>query len=745
MPMELKSPERLLDHGQFLRGLAAALVRNPADADDVVQGAYTAALTKAPPAGWHLPQWLAGVTRNLARRSVRDRVRRQAREQVAVRDDAVRATDEVVELEELRQRVVQAVLALDDPYRSVVLMRFYDGLEPGEIARRQGVPAATVRSHLHRAVQQLRGQLDREQRPDRRPWTAVLLPFAHEMVPVGARSAAHSVFAKVGLAAALVITLSIAYPFVFPGEAVVAAVPSSQPAANEVAIATLAQPLPERSQVAEVPLAVPAAVVPSALLRFVEADGHVVVGAELRARFAAANTAMAVTLLDNRVLEQKGVEGMLATLVGDPAAWCTAGMLRVDEGGLEITNLPSAGQVRFLVARPGAPAFLSPACVLPLAKSVAFDVLLAPRQSTRLVRFVASDTGAVLADASVNVYTEFGDDRAFVKGTTVRTDARGECRLAADNLPEPLLIRPAVFWLETATHAGRFTIGSDEVVQEVRVEPRGRIEGTAFDLTGAPARDCVVALAASKGPLLRVRTDAAGTFVAPGLPAARTLVVLVGRSFTECVNAEVSVPSTDTVTMQLGSATAGASVSGRLTTGGQPLAGVLVMARANRDSQRMAKTDADGRYTLVGIVEGARFAILLGDPSVSDNFTIGKSERLQLAPGVTSALDFDLPSGTIAVSVLDAASGEPLSGVAVRATPKGDNVQENRFPGFSYRAGWAEATDGAGAATLRCLPEGEPHTIRIGGRGFVEQVIEVPQPSLEAAPKAIVVRVSRKG
>ena len=60
-------------------------------------------------------------------------------------------------------------------------------------------------------------------------------------------------------------------------------------------------------------------------------------------------------------------------------------------------------------------------------------------------------------------------------------------------------------------------------------------------------------------------------------------------------------------------------------------------------------------------------------------------------------------------------------------------------------AGWAEATDGAGAAKLRCLPEGEPHTIRIGGWGFVQQVIEVPQPSLEAAPTAIVVRVCRKG
>jgi RNA polymerase sigma factor (sigma-70 family) len=745
MPMERNSPERLLDHGHFLRGLAAALVRNPADADDVVQGAYAAALTKAPPAGWYLPQWLAGVTRNLARRSVRDRVRRQAREQAVVRCEAVRATDEVVELEELRHRVVQAVLALDDPYRSAVLMRFYDGLEPGEIAKRQGVPAATVRSHLHRAVQQLRGRLDREQRPDRRPWTAVLLPFVAQMAPAAATPAGSSAFAKLGVAATLAVAVLIAYPFVFPADPAVAGVPSPAPVVSEAASAVVgAQPNERRDAVAAAP-EVPVPAPPTAMLRFVEPGGLTIAGEDLRARFAAAQTAMAVTMLDNRALEQKGVEGMLATLVGDPTLWCTAGMVRVFDGGVEVTNLPTAGQVRLLVARPGAPAFLSPVCVLPLAKSVAFDVLLAPQQSTRLVRFVASDTGAALADASVSVYTEFGDDRAYVKGTTVRTDARGECRLADDNLPQPLLIRPAVFWLETPTHAGRFTIGNDAAVQEVKVMPRGQIEGVAFDLTGAPARECVVAFVSNKGPLVRVRTDAAGHFVAPMVPATRTLVMMLGNSATEFVNAEVSVPSADTVTMQLGSASVGAQVSGLLTTHGQPLAGVLVMARARRDSQRMAKTDADGGYTLRGVAKGARLGVFLGDLSVSDNFTIGGDEPLELAESEMRVLNFDLPGGTIAVSVLDDATGEPLSGVAVIATPKGDNVQADRFPNFSYRAGWAEATDGAGAATLRCLPEGEPHTIRIGGRGFVQQVIEVPQPSLEAAPKAIVVRVSRKG
>lgn len=747
MPMELKSPERLLDHGQFLRGLAAALVRNPADADDVVQGAYTAALTKAPPAGWHLPQWLAGVTRNLARRSVRDRVRRQAREQVAVRDDAVRATDEVVELEELRQRVVQAVLALDDPYRSVVLMRFYDGLEPGEIARRQGVPAATVRSHLHRAVQQLRGRLDREQRPDRRPWTAVLLPFAHEMVPAAATPMARSVWAKVGIAAAVTVAALIAYPLVFPAEPVSANVPVSERTASLAEAPVVREQPTVRQEVAPVTATAPAptSVASTALLRFVDDAGRVVTGEALRESFAAANTALSVTLLDNRILEQKGIEGTLATMAGDPAHWCTSGVVRLESEGLLVADLPTKGQVRLLVARPGAAAFLSPAIDLPMAESKSFDVLLAP-PSMHLLRFVASDTGAPLENAAVNIYTEFGDDRAFVKGTTLTTDARGECRLSAHNLSNPLLIRPASMWLETATHAGRFTIAAEEVAQEVRVPPRGRIEGLAFDLEGAPARDRIVAIATSKGALRHLRTDVEGHFVGDGLPAGRTMALLLGRTPAELVTAETQVPSAGTTSLQLGSSTVGGAVlSGRVTAGGEPLAGVLVLIKGQSDGRRMDTTDADGRYTIRGVASGDRLMVLLGDPNVSDNLGVHNTGSLAVTKGERTVFDFDLPRGRVSVVVVDDATGKPLAGLPVLATPKARKAQADRFAGFSYRAGWAEATDGEGAATLRCLPEGEPHTIRIGGRDFVEQVIEVPQPSLEAAPKAIVVRLSKKG
>ena len=46
--MKQVSAEHLLRHGPFLRGLAQALLRDSARADDVVQEAYLAALRGAP-------------------------------------------------------------------------------------------------------------------------------------------------------------------------------------------------------------------------------------------------------------------------------------------------------------------------------------------------------------------------------------------------------------------------------------------------------------------------------------------------------------------------------------------------------------------------------------------------------------------------------------------------------------------------------------------------------------------------
>jgi RNA polymerase sigma-70 factor, ECF subfamily len=51
----------------------------------------------------------------------------------------------------------------------VVVLRFYGGMEPAEIAAALGIPPATVRTRLHRALVALRRRLDHS---DRRPRVA---------------------------------------------------------------------------------------------------------------------------------------------------------------------------------------------------------------------------------------------------------------------------------------------------------------------------------------------------------------------------------------------------------------------------------------------------------------------------------------------------------------------------------------------------------------------------------------------
>lgn len=187
-------PEGLLAReGRALRGLARALTADAHAAEDLVQDAWVAALQRprSAPSNAPLSAWLRGALRNLARVRSRTEARRRAREE----DRAAGALDagphgsgtvpDGLARAETLQAVTQAVVELTEPYRSTVLARWYEGLEPREIAARDGVPVATVKSRLVRAHARLRTALDEafEQRgPEadgaRPSWRRALLPFA---------------------------------------------------------------------------------------------------------------------------------------------------------------------------------------------------------------------------------------------------------------------------------------------------------------------------------------------------------------------------------------------------------------------------------------------------------------------------------------------------------------------------------------------------------------------------------------
>src|SRR5262245_52198262 len=115
--MTAPAPEALLAHTGWMRRLARSLVRDDAQADDVVQDAMTAALRSPPRDAVALPAWLAATVRNAARQVWRGESRRAARETAGARPEAVPATAEVVSRAEEHGLVVQAVLALEEPYR----------------------------------------------------------------------------------------------------------------------------------------------------------------------------------------------------------------------------------------------------------------------------------------------------------------------------------------------------------------------------------------------------------------------------------------------------------------------------------------------------------------------------------------------------------------------------------------------------------------------------------------------------
>ncbi len=168
--------EELLAHAQWVRRLALQLVGDPNAADDVVQDTWLAALDRPPEsARTPLRAWLATVVRNFARRRVRGEVRRQDRERTRAREDAVSSESGLLAEVEEQRAVVQVVMELPDAQRDTILLRYYKELSAVEIARRQGVPAATVRSRLARGLEEVRVRMDERNGGDRAAWCALLL------------------------------------------------------------------------------------------------------------------------------------------------------------------------------------------------------------------------------------------------------------------------------------------------------------------------------------------------------------------------------------------------------------------------------------------------------------------------------------------------------------------------------------------------------------------------------------------
>jgi RNA polymerase sigma-70 factor (ECF subfamily) len=192
-------PELLLAHRDFVRAVAAELVGDAATLDDVEQETLLAAFRRgdAPVRSWK--GFLATLARNFARQFRRREKRRRRREELAAVRERTPSVADVVAREEQRRAVVAAVLGLEEPERGAVLLRFYEGVPPREIARRLSIPVETARTRVKRGVERVRARLLAREEGEAKKLLAWLVPLARPIATTAPAAAPVALLAAAGI------------------------------------------------------------------------------------------------------------------------------------------------------------------------------------------------------------------------------------------------------------------------------------------------------------------------------------------------------------------------------------------------------------------------------------------------------------------------------------------------------------------------------------------------------------------
>lgn len=491
-----REAEELLSHARWIRELAARLVRDPSVAEDLVQDTWAAALTHRPKADRPLRPWLGTVLRNFARRRGLKRVEQEVEESTAKAERADPA--DVCEGIETARFLTEEVARLDEPYRSVLFLRYYRDLAPVEIARHLELPPATVRSQLKRGIERLRARLDQRFGGDRDSWCVLLAPFVRPKVAAASSASVPAVATtgvlvmnaslKIGaaLAAVVVAYMGLSLTGTLPSPLSSSGGPVAASEATEHTVATASMPAaiegnaaPDERRSVEptdppVPEPVPTAAANPTVVEAVIVDerGFGLVGAQMR------------TVLD------EGPRGRATSVAG--------GLVRLELEGLG--DRPE--RVLLEAAAPGFASLVEPLTIgsgeqvhlgtLELSPGGSISGIVVDERGLGIegARVSSTKTGVATMDMESQRYqrTERG---AFAEADAPEalTDSTGAFTLAG--LPEAHVR----LWVDASEHISSYSepvevrAGQDSAGIEVSLEaigPDNSIEGVVLDPFGEP-------------------------------------------------------------------------------------------------------------------------------------------------------------------------------------------------------------------------------------------------------------------
>lgn len=654
------TPEDWLAHASFLRRLTTDLVGDAQTAADLAQDTWVVALERPPRHAASLRGWLGRVARNLAINAHRGSSRRHERESEAARPEATESTHLSLERLEVQRVLFDLLVALPEEQRTVLYLRYYEGLTPSAIAERLETSVKTIKTRQMRALAALRSRLDERSRGDRRQWLEALAPLAIQPAAEFAGSSLGTVLGGVAMKKVLVAGFAVILALVAWwsfGRAPVE-LHEHHGAARTAEIARPASPVDA--------LALESSVVSTTPRAVIEASEHARTGAlDVRLSWSDGTPAASV--------------GLVARCANDPAPRAEYVRAVTDAQGLAHFADLHPGKVRL---RPDLRAPFDATVEAGATSSIAYTI---PRGLDVTGRVVDANGGAV-ATASIWCSGEEINVAQMRHAADCATD--GTFRLRDVSERTSFGARAHGHRPSPCVTPVNITVGSDgtRAVELSLGESGGRVRGRVLDPDGLPlARARVLAgprgghnvqlpsrIGATAPTPAAIETAADGTFelvddLEPGVQPIHAMA----RGY-PLWSGEIEVIAETTTSIEIRFVRP-ARVEGRvLDFEGRPIANVdVVAAKEERGGwywnvfpPSRTESDADGRFALDWIAPGACELNAHDDRRPR----IGRARStVSCTPGATTTCELRLERGNVIAGRVEDSDGAPLAGWSVHA------------------------------------------------------------------------------